>query len=228
MGEVCFFNYLKKSNHLPNRRGFSAIFISVPSLVFHAVVFLMTGVNWTCIWASVSPLHLSMLHCVTQLTYGFPTCRHWLQASPRHPCTPYSYGNEHAVHWDVVGENRGLRGLLCVWGCFSHHVKRTRGGLNSQGVPCLPQLFRVSLLRFCQMTELKTVCREFGCPLFKGTQSMGGAVLPHKQWWSSLPKGANPCMFRLLGQVFLSGTGWLKFVMWRPLFWESWSWWLRP
>lgn len=46
MGEVCFFNYLKKSNHLPNRRGFSAIFISVPSLVFHAVVFLMTGVNW--------------------------------------------------------------------------------------------------------------------------------------------------------------------------------------
>ena len=94
------FFYLKKSNHLPNQRGFSAIFISVPSLVFHAVVFLMAGVNRNlrCIWVRVNhpqppPGMASQHQCGVPATWrwAFPTCRKAFGPLPYfplpHPCT---------------------------------------------------------------------------------------------------------------------------------------------
>lgn len=206
--------------------------------MFHAVVFLMTGVNWNLHLGQGEPPSAPTLAWPVSisvgslpLTMGFPACR---KAFGPLPCptqtpAPYSYGNEHAVHWDVVGENRGLRGLLCVWGCFSRSRQKNCSvmpGTAWEGSPDNPNLFKLSLLRFCQMTELKQFGRVW-CPLFKGTQSMGGAVLPHKQWWSSLPKGATLVCFRLLDRCFFpvqADSLWCG----RPLFWESWSWWLRP
>ena len=94
---VRFVFLTKKSNHLPNQRGFSAIFISVPSLVFHAVVFLMAGVNRNlrCIWVRVNhpqppPGMASQHQCGVPATWHFSNLQEsiWTPPVPPTPLHP--------------------------------------------------------------------------------------------------------------------------------------------
>lgn len=233
-----FFNYLKKSNHLPNRRGFSVIIISVPSLVFHAVVFLMAGVNGNlrCIWIRVnrpqpSPGMASQHQPGVPATWRWasPTCRKAFGPLPYFslpdPCTPYLYGNEHAVHWDFVAGNRGLRGLLCVWGFFQDQAKRTvpgaawKGPDSPQPIPCLAAQIlsddRTNSLVESLMSSIQ------GGTVHGWDSTASQAVVECSS------QGSDPCVFRLLDRHFSPEQADLGLWCGRPLFGEAWSWWLR-